>query len=140
MSDSKILIAAFFDALQRSDLDTAMESWALDSRYVLHLSQELLPFAGPTDGRENIRRQFKRMQEDWEYLLFRPGLVRNDPEDPSILHCRHEFLYRHRASGEDIAGRCRFVWRVENGMIVSCEEFHDRGRMEAFLRLVGLGG
>jgi ketosteroid isomerase-like protein len=45
-------------------------------------------------------------------------------------------MYRHRDSGEVLSGRFRHVMRVENGLIRRVDEFHDRAKVEAFMRLV----
>jgi ketosteroid isomerase-like protein len=44
-------------------------------------------------------------------------------------------MYRHRRSGEVLSGRFRMIMRVEDGLIVRTDEYHDRAKVEAFLRL-----
>ena len=46
-------------------------------------------------------------------------------------------MYRHRASGEVLSGRFRMVMQVKDGLIDRADEYHDRAKVEAFLRLVG---
>ncbi len=46
-------------------------------------------------------------------------------------------MYRHRASGEVLDGRFRHVMRVKDGLIVRTDEYHDRAKVETFMRLVG---
>jgi ketosteroid isomerase-like protein len=45
-------------------------------------------------------------------------------------------MYRHRESGQVLSGRFRLVIRVEVGLIQRVDEFHDRAKVEAFMRLV----
>ena len=102
--------------------------------YALYISGDLLPFAGETVGRDNIAAALRRMPPDYEYLLYRPlDLVTNGDE----VRYQVEFMYRHRASGEVLSGRFRMIMRVENGLLVRTDEYHDRAKVEAFMRLFG---
>jgi hypothetical protein len=55
----------------------------------------------------------------------------------SIVRYQVEFMYRHRLSNEMLTGRCRFVMTVVDGLIVRADEYHDRAKVEAFMRLFG---
>jgi len=44
-------------------------------------------------------------------------------------------MYPHRRSGEILSGRFGMIMQVERGPIVRAEEYHDRAKVEAFLRL-----
>ena len=46
-------------------------------------------------------------------------------------------MYRHRDSGEMLNGRFRMVMQVTDGLLVRTDEYHDRAKVEAFMRLVG---
>ena len=47
-----------------------------------------------------------------------------------------EFMYRHRASGEPLSGIFRLVLQFRDGEIIRGDEYHDRARIEAFMRLI----
>ena len=114
------------------DIDGALALIAVHSVYALYISGELLPFAGETVGRDNIAGALRQMRADFEYLLYRPlDLVEKGDE----VRYQVEFMYRHRRSGEVLNGRFRMVMRVEDGLIVRTDEYHDRAKVEAFLRL-----
>jgi ketosteroid isomerase-like protein len=116
------------------DIDSAMLLVAEDAVYVLYISGDLLPFAGETVGRDNIAAALRKIRQDFEYLLYRPlDLVTNGDE----VRYQVEFRYRHRASGEVLSGRFRMIMRVENGLLVRTDEYHDRAKVEAFMRLFG---
>ncbi len=36
-----------------------------------------------------------------------------------------------------LSGRFRMIMRVENGLLVRTDEYHDRAKVEAFMRLFG---
>lgn len=131
------VVSRFNTAWAAGDLDTAISYIADDAVYELHISKDLLPFGGVTEGRANIEAVLRRMRADYEYILFRPLTL---AEQDETVHFQVEFMYRHRASGEILSGRFRLVMLIQNGQIVRADEYHDRGRVEAFLRLVNRSG
>jgi ketosteroid isomerase-like protein len=114
------------------DIDGALSLVGEHCVYALYISGDLLPFAGETVGRANIAVALRQMRDGFEYLLYRPlELVEQGDE----VRYQVEFMYRHRRSGEVLSGRFRMIMRVEDGLIVRADEYHDRAKVEAFLRL-----
>ena len=114
------------------DIDGAIALVAEHAVYALYISGDLLPFAGETAGRANIEGALRQIRTDFEYLLYRPlDLIEQGDE----VRYQVEFMYRHRRSGEVLNGRFRMIMRVEDGLIVRADEYHDRAKVEAFLRL-----
>jgi ketosteroid isomerase-like protein len=131
------VVRRFNEVWASGDIEGALQLVAEHSVYALHISGDLLPFAGETIGRDNIAVALHRMRADYEYLLYRPlDLV----VDGDNVRYQVEFMYRHRASGEVLSGRFRMIMRVENGLLVRTDEYHDRAKVEAFLRLFGGSG
>jgi len=52
------------------------------------------------------------------------------------VHSQIDAHWRHRATGEEIETRMRQLWSVRDGLLASCDEFHDSPRVEAFFRLI----
>jgi ketosteroid isomerase-like protein len=116
------------------DIDSAILLVAEHATYALYISGDLLPFAGETVGRDNIAAVLRQIRRDFEYLLYRPlDLKPNGSE----VRYQVEFMYRHLASGEVLSGRFRLVVILEGGLIVRADEYHDRAKVEAFMRLFG---
>lgn len=126
------VVRTFLRAWVDNDVPTAMTFIAPDARYILYISNDLLPFGGETAGRDNIERVLRQIRVDYEYLLFRPY---NFKVDGDVVRLRVEFMYRHVASGEVLSGRFRLIMRLRDGLIVQADEYHDRALVEAFLRL-----
>ena len=124
----------FHAAWLRGDVATAIRHVAEHCVYTLYISEDLLSFGGETVGRDNIAAVLHQIRKDFEYLLYRPMNFR---EKGDVVRFRVEFMYRHKASGEVLSGHFRFVARVENGLITRADEYHDRAKVEAFLRLFG---
>lgn len=127
-------VRAFCAASAAGDIETALALVADDAVYTLHLSEGMLPFVGESRGKAAIRDTLGQMRQHFDYLLWRPFRMSSEGE---TVRGQIEFLYRHRASGEQIAGRCRLVWTVRDGKLVACQEYQDRAMFETFLRLVG---
>ncbi len=128
------VVTQFNQAWETGDIEAALAYVADDAVYELHVSKEVLPFGGPTAGRSAIAATLRRIRADWEYILYRPMAL---TQAGDIVRFQVEFMYRHRASGEVLTGRFRLVMRIEEGLIKRADEYHDRAKVEAFMRLVG---
>ncbi len=126
------VVRRFNEHWAAGNIGAAMDLVADDAVYKLHVSEDLLPVGGETVGRVNIEAGLRLARKQFDYLLYRPlDLVAKGND---VRH-QVEFMYRHQASGELLSGRFRMVMRVEGGRIVRAEEYHDRAKVEAFLRL-----
>jgi len=128
------VVAKFNAAWEAGDVEAALAFVADDAVYELHISSEVLPFGGQAVGRAAIEATFRRIRADWDYILYRPLAL---TEAGDIVRFQVEFMYRHLASGQVLSGRFRLVMRIEGGLIKRADEYHDRAKVEAFMRLVG---
>jgi uncharacterized protein len=128
------VVTHFNKAWEAGDIEGALAFVAENAVYELHVSNDVLPFGGEAVGRAAIEAAFRRIRADWEYILYRPLALAGHGD---IVRFQVEFMYRHRASGEVLSGRFRLVMRIENGLIARTDEYHDRAKVEAFMRLVG---
>lgn len=128
------VVNGFNAAWAGGDIDKAISYVAEDAVYALHISGEALPHGGENLGREKIEAALRRVREDFEYILYRPFKLTADGD---TVRFQVEFMYRHRDSGEMLNGRFRMVIQVRDGLLVRTDEYHDRAKVEAFMRLVG---
>ena len=126
------VVNGFNTAWARGDIEEAISYIAEDCVYELHISDEALAFGGVTAGREKIAAVLRQIRKDFEYILYRPFKLNADGD--TVRH-QVEFMYRHLKSGEVLEGRFRIVMQVSDGLIVRADEYHDRAKVEAFLRL-----
>jgi ketosteroid isomerase-like protein len=117
-----------------ADIDSAIRLVAEHAVYALYISDDLLPFGGETAGRDNIAAVLRQIRRDYEYLLYRPLDLKPDGNE---VRFQVEFMYRHLRSGEVLSGRFRHIMRIEDDLIVRVDEYHDRAKVEAFMRLFG---
>jgi ketosteroid isomerase-like protein len=128
------VVRSFNAAWAAGDIAAAMMFVAENAAYALYISNELMPVGGETIGHANIELALRRIRADFDYLLYRPLTMFIDGD---TVRFQVEFSYRHRRSGEVLSGRFRLVVRVEGGKIMRVDEYHDRAKVEAFLRLFG---
>ena len=131
------VVPAYNSAWAAGDIAAALAYLAEDAVYDLHVSRELLPAGGQTSGRDNIGMMLRKARADFEFILYRPLKLAAAGD---TVRFQVEFMFRHRASGEVLSGRLRQVIKVKDGLITRIDEFHDRAKVEAFLRLVGGAG
>lgn len=131
------IVQNFLAAWIAGDVNGALAWFAAEGVYALHISDELLPYGGESVGRDNFASALRSLRENFDYLLFRPLAIM--AEEP-IVRLQVEFMFRHRPSGETLTGRLRLVLRVEHGQITRIDEYHDRAKVEAFMRLFGARG
>jgi ketosteroid isomerase-like protein len=135
VTDSPLdIVARFNKAWAAGDIDAAMAVVGEDAVYRLHLSNDVLPFGGVTEGKTALEATLRKVREDFDYILYRPMSLNADGE---TVRFQVEFMYRHRASGQTLEGRFRHVMTVREGRIVCTEEYHDRAKVEAFMRMFG---
>ncbi len=127
------IVEQFNAAWADGNIEAAVALLADDAVYELHISNEVLPFGGETAGRTNIEAVLRQIRAEWEYILYRPRALAHDGD---TVRFQVEFMYRHRASGDVLSGRFRLVMRIEDGLIKRADEYHDRAKVEAFMRLV----
>jgi ketosteroid isomerase-like protein len=130
---NKIILQRFTEAWAAGNIPQTMRYIARECVYALHVSDEALPFAGETQGADAIEATLRHIREKFDYLLYRPINIR---EAGDQVRLQVEFMYRHRASGEPLSGLFRLVLQFRDGLIVRGDEYHDRARIEAFMRLI----
>jgi len=131
-SASAEVVETFLEAWIAGDVDAAVACFAVDGVYALHLSADLLEHAGEAIGRESIAEAISSFRLSFDHLQWRPLNLR---VNGNIVRTQVAFKYRHRPSGEVLSGRLRFVFQVRDRQIVRADEYHDRAKVEAFIRL-----
>lgn len=133
MDEPRQVVGRFNTAWEHGDLDAAMSCAAEDCVFTLHVSEDVVEHAGRAVGREQIRATLAAARRHYDYILYRPHVLGVDGE---TVRVRVEFMGVHRASGERIGMTFRHVFVVRDGLIATCDEYHDRAKLEAYLRLI----
>jgi ketosteroid isomerase-like protein len=130
--DAREIVVEVLKLWSAQDIESTFVYVAEDVVYALHFDEELAPFAGVTYGRDAMMGAFYKMIEEFDYLEYKP-VIMSVEKDQVRVHTRHR--YHHRRTGSEISGSYRTVFTVRDGQIVRCEEYVDRGLVEAFMRL-----
>ncbi len=132
-ADSVALMHEFAEAYAVRDFDRALTCFSDDVIYSLHADREVVPFAGVTIGKAQVRKRWEMIAAMFDMPLYR---LEHAALHGDELHASIAYRFRHIVSGEEIEGNMRGVLWVRGGLFARINEFHDRGRVEAFFRLI----
>jgi ketosteroid isomerase-like protein len=130
--DAREIVVEVLKRWAAQDVESAFAYVAEDVVYALHFDEHLAPFAGVRHGREAMMEAFYQMIEQYDYLKWEQVIV---GAEGGVVRIQTQFRFHHRRTGTDLEGSMRTVITIHDGMMVRCEEFMDRGLVEAFMRL-----
>lgn len=130
--DPREIATEVYNLWRVQDVESTFAYVAEDVVYALHFDEDLAPFAGVSHGREAMMGAFYKMIEEFDYLKYEPTIVGVEGD---VVRVQVQFRFHHRRTGADLEGSMRSVMTVTGGQIVRCEEYLDRGLVEAFMRL-----
>ncbi|MEM9357457.1 MAG: nuclear transport factor 2 family protein [Pseudomonadota bacterium] len=133
MSNFDGITPRFCEAWERQDLDTSLEFIHRDIVYSMFIPEDVVPFGGETRGKPAMTDRMKTILEQFAMVRFETILFRRDG---NTEYTRVAYEFRHRLTGETIAGVMRIITRVDNGLIYDLKEFHDLEMVKAFMRLI----
>jgi ketosteroid isomerase-like protein len=125
--DAKAAIVASYEALNESDIDSAMEALAEDAEW--HES-DVLPDTGVYRGRDAIRAFLTEFLASWERFHQTVDEVRQ--RDDRVLVLIH-LEATGRGSAADVDARYAHLWTVSDGKGVRVDAFYDRDEAVAAL-------
>jgi ketosteroid isomerase-like protein len=133
VSEAREVVAEFNRCWEAADLESCTRLIAADCVFILHVAADLVEHAGQWNGREQIRLALAAARQHYDYILYRPQIMGADEQ---TVRVRVEFIGTHRATGARIEMIFRQVFTVAADLISRCEEYHDRAKLEAYLRLI----
>ena len=119
-ADAKAAIVAAYEALNRRDIDAAME--ALDPDAEWHES-EVLPDTGIYRGREAIRAFLTDFLDSWE--RFHQNVEEVRQADDRVLVLIH-LEARGRGSAAEVDARYAHLWAISGARGIRVDAFYDR--------------
>lgn len=131
--DEQTLMAAFCDHYRARDLAACAAFFTDDVVYAFYIDTELAPFGGVSIGRDVMMHRLAMIDDLFELLDYRLLGARQESDN---LNASIAYHFRHKATGEDIAGTMRVNGQLRGQQLCRVNEYHDRARVEAFLRLV----
>ncbi len=131
----QLVIEALYASWAAKDLDAVLACFSDDIIFRMHLPKEMAPFAGDSQGKAAIVPRLKMIIDEFDFLSYRPTFIRDVGEE---LHAQVRYRYRHKATGYEIEGTMRHIWRMNRDQIAELDEFHDSARVQAFFELLAL--
>jgi ketosteroid isomerase-like protein len=129
----RVILEALYASWAVKDLSAVLSCCSDDIVFAIHVPPEVMPFAGETRGKDALVPRLQMILDDFDFLIYRPTLIADEGE---ALHSQVRYHFRHKATGYDIEGSMRHVWKVEGDQIVRLEEFHDTPRVKTFFELL----
>ncbi len=117
----------------RGELDALATLTAEDIVYVLYADRDTVPFGGVTIGKRAFIDRLRMIHALFDFLAYDVTGCRQTRDE---VHGRVHFHVRHKATGETIEGSMRHIFWLRDGLLARLAEYHDRARIEAFMRLV----
>jgi uncharacterized protein len=128
-----MVVEAAYAAWAARDLAATLAVFAPDVVFAIHLPDDVVPFAGEVQGRDQLAPRFQTILDEFDFIEYVPLQI---TAEGGSFHSRVRFHYRHKATGLEYEGRMRHVWRVEGDKIARFEEFHDAERVRTFFRML----
>jgi ketosteroid isomerase-like protein len=130
---ARSVVAAVIKAWSAQDVETTVSYCSDDVVYALHISEQAVPFAGASEGKDAVRGTLHMMLEMFDYLKFDQRIVGFSGE---VVRVQTQFKLHHRRTGENLECSMRTLFTVRNGAVTRCDEYLDEGLVETFMRLV----
>jgi ketosteroid isomerase-like protein len=126
-ANGKDAVVASYEALNRRDIDAAMEALAEDAEW--HES-EVLPDTGVYRGREAIRSFLTDFLDSWERFHQTVEEVRQEGDRVLVLI---HLEATGRGSAANVDARYAHLWTVSGGLGIRVDAFYDRDEALAAL-------
>jgi ketosteroid isomerase-like protein len=119
--ENKIAVRVFFEAVNRGDLDDAVEP--LDPEVEFDWTRSRSPERGVYRGREEVKRLYERFIESWtEREFFETEIFESGD---SVVRVGG-FRGRGKGSGVETSASAAIVWSFRGGAAVSAEMYQSK--------------
>jgi ketosteroid isomerase-like protein len=127
------VVEALYASWAVKDLDSVLACCTDDIVFAMHVSTQIMPFAGETRGKADIVPRLQMILDGFDFLSYRPVHI---CEDGDAFHAQVLYHFRHKATGHEIEGTMRHTGRLEGDKIARLDEFHDTPRLHAFFEML----
>ena len=104
--EPKNVLFSFCRAWERRDLAGALELVHRDVKYAMSIPQDVLLFGGETQGNAAMSDRMQMMRDQFDLQRFETV---HDKSVDDVGHARVAYSFRHKATGETIAGTMRLA-------------------------------
>lgn len=135
VSDAHLILDDVYATWERGDLLTTLSYFATGVVFAVHSTSDGESLIGAGCGRDDFGHRLETFLHRFEVQDFKLQQVTARGQ---WLQSKAHFRYRHRATGMEVDGTMRHMWRFVGDEIAHFELFHDSPRMRAFYALAAL--
>jgi ketosteroid isomerase-like protein len=126
------IVSGLYAAWRLQDVCATLAYCTDDIRYTVHQPLHITGVGANIIGKAAVTSYLNAVCAVWEFLEMTPELR---TIEGNVLREQVRFRAGHRLSGMILEGRKRHVWVVDETRVVSCDEYQDAEKIDAFLRL-----
>lgn len=127
--NARLILNDVYASWEQGDLLTTLSYFAMNVVFAVHSTPDSASLIGAGLGRDDFGGRLEKFLRKFEVEDFKLQQV---TAKGLWLQSRVLFRYRHRASGMEVDGTMRHMWRFVGDEIAHFELFHDSPRMRAF--------
>jgi ketosteroid isomerase-like protein len=129
------ILGDVYASWEEGDLLSTLSYFARGVTFAVHSTPDGASLIGAGFGRDYFGDRLEMFLRRFEVQEFK--LLQVTARDVWV-QSRALFRYRHRATGMEVDGSMRHVWRFDGDEIAYFELFHDSPRMRAFYAMTAL--
>jgi ketosteroid isomerase-like protein len=132
-SDPEGIVEALLTAYAIGDYEAAAAYYAPNAVFAMYADNEISPFAGEWQGREQIINCWQDIRNGFDIVRFEGRNIRSGSDN--VIHCQVDYELLQKQTGLNLQGIARLELEFCDGLIVREREYNDVERLRAFLRL-----
>jgi len=121
-------ITKIYEAFGKGEVPYIIDQLSDDVRWVSHL-EPIVPWGGERSGKANVPSFFQAINDSVDVESFVPGEFIAEGDTVVSLGT---FGCRVKATGKTANTAWVFIWKVQDGVVTSYEQFHDPEIADAF--------
>ena len=130
MTKTATVIGDIYDAWRTQDVEWLASYLPEDFHHIIHIPVDMHPLGGTRLGKAATIERLKMVTVQFDFLRFDTSdlMIQRDRAGLEIpVH------YRHRETGRNLQTTIANFWTFEDGWPVRLVEYHDLGRIQAFV-------
>ncbi len=127
------VVKDIYEAWRGRDLDWLATLLPENFSHAVFIPPKLHPAGGTRSGKQDAMARLRTIADDFDVLKFDPSRLMADKERAAVeIPAR----YRHRQTGVELESVFVNFWTFEGDWPVRLAEYHDIGRIQAFVTAV----
>lgn len=121
-------VASIYEAFGQGNIPFILEQLREDVGWICHFDP-IVPWGGDRRGKEAVADFFASIDSNVDVLGFEPQEFVTEGD---TVVSTGTFSCRGKATGKEVTTRWVFIWKFQDGLIASYEQFHDQAITDVF--------